>query len=88
MALKGHSLPNFASVNLKPLVQHRNQLSVRASKLSSNSFFGVMLQHLEVREKQYDKKAYLDFFTVSFLAKEPCMCMMYQKCCRFINSAS
>ncbi|KAH7524509.1 hypothetical protein FEM48_Zijuj06G0126900 [Ziziphus jujuba var. spinosa] len=52
-------------IALTPLVQHRNQLSVRASKLSSNSFFGVMLQHLEVREKQYDKKAYLDFFTES-----------------------
>lgn len=32
--------------------------------LSFLFFYG--LQYLEVREKQYDKKAYLDLFTVSF----------------------
>lgn len=29
-------------------------------------------QYLEVREKQYDKKAYVDFFTVSFECRYIC----------------
>lgn len=29
-----------------------------------------MTQYLEVREKQYDKKAYVDFFTVSYKIPE------------------
>ncbi|KAK4389681.1 Gamma-glutamylcyclotransferase 2-3 [Sesamum angolense] len=29
------------------------------------------LQHLEVREKQYDKKAYVDFFTVRLFVSKP-----------------
>lgn len=38
--------------------------------LSFLFFYG--LQYLEVREKQYDKKAYLDLFTVSFKRQYLC----------------
>ncbi|CAN1235918.1 Gamma-glutamylcyclotransferase 2-3 [Linum perenne] len=37
-----------------------------AYKICSKEDRDSALDHLEVREKQYDEKAYLDFFTVSW----------------------
>lgn len=70
----GHSLVKFctskfevSSAQLQLIITYQLVLS----NCLSPAFFGVVPQNLEVREKQYDKKAYLDFFTVSSIAKNP-----------------
>lgn len=44
---------------------HFSSFQVAISILNQNLIYGIVTQYLEVREKQYDKKAYLDLFTVS-----------------------
>lgn len=48
--------------------------------LTQLDFYGIITQHLEVREKQYDKKAYLDFFTVSLIVKKPFWSLSVYSC--------
>lgn len=42
---------------------HFSSFQVAISISKQNLIYGIVTQYLEVREKQYDKKAYLDFFT-------------------------